>query len=1140
MASSVSNKKTSSSKGKSSTASSARRSPSGTKKSTSSRSTATRSGGSRNTRTNARAKTAAHNAQVTRDLWVMFYIAVAALLFLSLLGLIGRIGGFLASFQFGLFGSMAYLFPFLLLGLAAFGMVNMKQYPANTWTRILMALLTFSFLCALAEMVGCDGLLRRTIKEYYSVGKGTRLHGGLFGGFWCKMFLGAFGKLGSYVILFVLFLAGLVLTLGRAILTPLGLKSREVAHAIKDETKRYRAETEERRIIAERRFEERQMRRAEEREAKAREAEANRSEILRELDARMAARKKLQPENTISLNEVKTKTEPEPQPRGISERITDTFLGGNRRKKEAEAEAKKTAAAKAAKADDGQMKLNLDPEPVKEKTAPTGPVLPAGARLDQLLKEMDEHAVGIRKENRTLSELGALEDEKAAPKISRKPVAPAADAQKRRGVAIYGREESPENPAAAAKPGIPSFLRDKTDPVKENPVKEEKSGNPDLEDAFSEYERSRAAEKKPDLRIRYMPREEEKASTAGQKEAASELEDILDDSDLLSLTERKPADVPKNPIPAKPAAAPKTGPSFITETEKPGPASDPEEEPSWEDPREQLKKIRDDSIFRQESNKDTSGSGGQVLSRPAGGSSAGKGSTPVSVSAPRAGAPAGSTSSLPAPQEPPKKEYKLPNINLLTKGKPGNTIQESTLQATADLLEETLRNFGVEVSVTDVACGPSVIRYELKPEMGVKVSRISALADDIKLALAAAEIRIEAPIPGKSAVGIEVPNPEKQTVYLRTILESDPFTRMTSKIGFAVGQDIGGQIIVADLAKMPHLLVAGTTGSGKSVFLNSLILSILYRAKPEEVQMIMVDPKKVELVDYNGIPHLRIPVVTEPNLAAEALNGAVKEMTGRYKKFADLNVRDIKSYNAKIRENPEEYSDREPLPQIVIIVDEFADLMMTASKDVEQAVVRLAQLARAAGIHLVIATQRPTANVITGLIKSNIQSRVALTVASGLDSRTILDMNGAEKLLGHGDMLFYPTGYAKPIRVQGCWVTDQEIEAVTSFWKKQGAVTEEQMKKQSYTWLNDPVERENPVEDERDEMFLKAAEYIIDSEKASIGNLQRVFRIGFNRAARIMDQLADAGIVGKDEGTKARQIMLDRGQFEDWKRDNGY
>ncbi len=485
--------------------------------------------------------------------------------------------------------------------------------------------------------------------------------------------------------------------------------------------------------------------------------------------------------------------------------------------------------------------------------------------------------------------------------------------------------------------------------------------------------------------------------------------------------------------------------------------------------------------------------------------------------------------------------YQLPPIELLHK--PSGQKEESDMNAVqeqARVLEETLASFGVSASVENMIKGPTVTRFEVKPAPGVKISRIVSLQDDLALNLRAKSLRIEAPIPGKAAVGIEISNDKSSSVTLREVLESKEFQSAKSKISVGLGKNVGGECVVADLKKMPHLLIAGTTGSGKSVFLNSLILSILYRAKPEEVQMIMVDPKKVELVDYNGIPHLRIPVVTEPNLAAEALNGAVKEMTGRYKKFADLNVRDIKSYNAKIRENPEEYSDREVLPQIVIIVDEFADLMMTASKDVEQAVVRLAQLARAAGIHLVIATQRPTANVITGLIKSNIQSRVALTVASGLDSRTILDMNGAEKLLGHGDMLFYPTGYAKPIRVQGCWVTDQEIEAVTSFWKKQGAVTEEQMKKQSYTWLNDPAEREHPVEDERDEMFLKAAEYIIDSEKASIGNLQRVFRIGFNRAARIMDQLADAGIVGKDEGTKARQILLDRGQFEDWKRDNGY
>ncbi|MBO4872129.1 MAG: DNA translocase FtsK [Lachnospiraceae bacterium] len=909
------------------------------------------------------------------------------------------------------------------------------------------------------------------------------------------MFLGAFGKLGSYVILFVLFLAGLVLTLGRAILTPLGLKSREVAYAIKDETRRYRAESEERRLIAERRSEERLMRRAEEREAKAREAEANRNEILKELDARMEARKRLQKENTIRLDAVRTET-PAAAPKGISDRISDTFLGTAGKSKKAESGTGKTAEKAAAKPADGQMSLDLDPK----KELGGAPVLPAGAKLDQLLKEMDEHAVSVQKENRTLSELDELEEVKSSPKISRKPFLKPADTSARRGVTIY-------EPAAEKKEDRPAEETVPQDDFREllNSPEEAAERRPDLDAAFSEYERSKEAAKSA----------VKKPASLRRPAPLTELEETLQNTDLLDLSD-KPADA----VADKPASAPA--------------AAEPEAEPSWEDPREQLKKIRDDSIFRQESDKNTSGNQGRVLSRPA--SEASRKSSPGYQ---QASLPL-SSSGLPDPKEPPKKEYKLPNINLLTRGKSGNTIQESTLQQTADLLEETLRNFGVEVSVTDVSCGPSVIRYELKPEMGVKVSRISALADDIKLALAAAEIRIEAPIPGKSAVGIEVPNPEKQTVYLRTILESEAFNRLSSKIAFAVGQDIGGQIIVADLAKMPHLLVAGTTGSGKSVFLNSLILSILYRAKPEEVQMIMVDPKKVELVDYNGIPHLRIPVVTEPNLAADALNGAVKEMTGRYKKFADLNVRDIKSYNAKIRENPEEYSDREILPQIVIIVDEFADLMMTASKDVEQAVVRLAQLARAAGIHLVIATQRPTANVITGLIKSNIQSRVALTVASGLDSRTILDMNGAEKLLGHGDMLFYPTGYAKPIRVQGCWVTDQEIEAVTNFWKKQGAVTEEEMKKQSYTWMNDPVERENPVEDERDEMFLKAAEYIIDSEKASIGNLQRVFRIGFNRAARIMDQLADAGIVGKDEGTKARQIMLDRGQFEDWKRDNGY
>ena len=445
----------------------------------------------------------------------------------------------------------------------------------------------------------------------------------------------------------------------------------------------------------------------------------------------------------------------------------------------------------------------------------------------------------------------------------------------------------------------------------------------------------------------------------------------------------------------------------------------------------------------------------------------------------------------------------------------------------------------MDVTCVDISVGPTVTRFELRPEQGVKVSRIVSLQDDLKLSLAATDICIEAPIPGKSAVGIEVPNPENQTVRMRDLLESDEFRRSNSKLSFTLGEDIAGKTVISDLARMPHLLIAGATGSGKSVCINSIIVSILYKAKPDEVQMIMIDPKQVELGIYDGIPHLRIPVVKDAKLAAEALNGAVKEMSNRYKKFADLNVRDIKSYNAKIRENPEEYEDYEPMTQIVVIVDEFADLMMVSASDVEQAVCRLAQLARAAGIHLVLATQRPSVNVITGLIKANVQSRIALSVSSGVDSRTIIDMNGAERLLGKGDMLYYPTGYPKPVRVQGVFVSDEEVERVAEFWKAQRSPAVSELD-QRLSWMGTEGGEHDPnAENERDELFVRAAEYIIDNEKASIGNLQRVFRIGFNRAARMMDQLADEGIVGKDEGTKARQVMMDRSQFEDWKRENG-
>ncbi len=483
-----------------------------------------------------------------------------------------------------------------------------------------------------------------------------------------------------------------------------------------------------------------------------------------------------------------------------------------------------------------------------------------------------------------------------------------------------------------------------------------------------------------------------------------------------------------------------------------------------------------------------------------------------------------------------KKEYVFPPVSLLTPGEGDkNGVSDTELRKTAHKLQETLESFGVGVTVNNVSCGPSVTRYELTPDVGVKVSRITNLADDIKLNLAVADIRIEAPIPGKSAIGIEVPNKENVMVTLRELIDSREFSNVQSGIQFTVGRDIGGRLILADISKMPHLLIAGSTGSGKSVCINTLIMSIIYKYKPDDVRMIMIDPKVVELSVYNGIPHLLIPVVTDPKKAAGALNWAVMEMTDRYKKFADLNVRDLKGYNAKVRSVAPENTDYPELPQIVIIIDELADLMMVASNEVEDAICRLAQLARACGIHLVIATQRPSVNVITGLIKANIPSRIAFAVSSSVDSRTIIDMGGAEKLLGKGDMLFYPSGYQKPLRVQGAFVSDKEVNDVVEFLK------ESQDNEVNYnTTITDQIANGaipgggQIGASDQDEYFVDAGRYIIEKDKASIGMLQRVFRIGFNRAARIMDQLYEAGVVGPEEGTKPRKVLMVMEEFENY------
>ncbi len=480
--------------------------------------------------------------------------------------------------------------------------------------------------------------------------------------------------------------------------------------------------------------------------------------------------------------------------------------------------------------------------------------------------------------------------------------------------------------------------------------------------------------------------------------------------------------------------------------------------------------------------------------------------------------------------------YCYPPLSLLNESK---SIDESAAgreqSATADLLIQTLNEFGVSAKVVDISCGPTVTRYELQPSAGVKISRITGLADDIALRLATTGVRIEAPIPNKAAIGIEVPNKVSGSVCLRDLIGSKEFANAGSKLTVALGKDIGGQIVLTDLAKMPHLLIAGTTGSGKSVCTNSMIQSVLFRARPEEVRLLLIDPKQVEFGVYNGIPHLLVPVVTDPRKAAGALGWAVNEMLRRYKLFAENSVRDLTTYNEAAKNS----DTLEVLPQILIIIDELADLMMVAANEVESNICRLAQMARAAGMHLVIATQRPSVDVITGLIKANIPSRLALTVASAVDSRTILDTGGAEKLLGKGDMLFMPVGFAKPMRVQGCFVGNREVESVVDFLKSTEAqqydetVIEEINRQAEATEKNSKSsgDADDGVAGGGDEMLPQAIEVVVEAGMASTSLLQRRLRLGYARAGRIIDEMEQRGIVGPHEGSKPRQVLITRQQW---------
>lgn len=478
-------------------------------------------------------------------------------------------------------------------------------------------------------------------------------------------------------------------------------------------------------------------------------------------------------------------------------------------------------------------------------------------------------------------------------------------------------------------------------------------------------------------------------------------------------------------------------------------------------------------------------------------------------------------------------DYKLPSVELLTVGTKKSTKDISgELKANAQMLIETLHSFNVDATITDISRGPTVTRYELKPAAGIRISKITNLADDIALNLAATHVRIEAPIPGKAAVGIEVPNTVKNTVTMRELIDTPEFYEQKSKLSAGLGKDIGGKCVYCDVSKMPHLLVAGTTGSGKSVCMNSIITSILYRAKPDEVKFLMIDPKQVEFSKYAGIPHLLVPVVTDPRKAAGALGWAVSEMLQRYQRLSQIGVRDIEGYNKYAAK----HEDMDSMPKICIFIDEFADLMMAAPKEVEDSVCRLAQMARAVGMHLVIATQRPSVDVITGLIKANISSRIALTVSSQIDSRTILDASGAEKLLGHGDMLYSPIGASKPVRVQGCFISDEEVEELCDFVKNQGesqydeSIAKEIEAKAVQDKKSSPFEDDGDGE-QLDVLFEKAVDIVLETGTASTSFLQRKLSVGYARGAKIIDQLEDKGIIGPSNGAKGREILITRQQW---------
>lgn len=1014
-------------------------------------------------------------------------LALSVILFISNFGIGGFVGDAISRFFFGVFGFMAYLLPLILFFMVAF-LISNRNNPL-AWMKAAAVILLVICVCTVVELALNSYQADRDFLDFYKVSAVNRSGGGLAGGVLCTLVCPAFGVAGAYVLVVVLMILCMVLITERSFFEDFRKTSKKVYKNVYENTREDAAIRRERAAIRE---EKRRIIREEQRKMQREQLEKEKDQ-LKTLPEILRRNQKVSGVNlnglvprSMPLEEVHEIVPPVPKTRPEVEelnlKVMDQAIGGK--------------------------SFQVPP---RERIPKASPKLPF---VDRKFPE---------------PEIQEVEEEVTPVSIHEQRPSSFEEQLRINGELVSAARNQTEEQAQEPEDG--GEFMEATDELYQplrQPVflqRADEAEDADPEEIFRERWGTPEDPTDDGLEFHREFQEAEEIPPFGEEE--TEVPESCEDASMEEVPHEE-------------------NPEVYEEPENDMDADEESEDPEAPEPFHDSGDMEEiiapstrssDSIFR-EDNSLRPTSAGAVFQDvpPAPGEKQFR--NPKSSQEEQQKNQENVAKEIEASNQVIKKEYVFPPLDLLSKPKSNPAVgRDQELRETAAKLQQTLHNFGVGVRVTNVSCGPSVTRYELTPDQGVKVSRIVNLSDDIKLNLAAADIRIEAPIPGKAAVGIEVPNKTNSPVPLRELLETKEFKEHPSSLAFAAGKDIAGKPVVADIARMPHLLIAGATGSGKSVCINTIIMSLLYKAKPEDVKLIMIDPKVVELSVYNGIPHLLIPVVTDPKKASGALNWAVAEMTGRYQKFAEYNVRDLKGYNKKV-EAIKDIPDKdkpEKMPQIVIIVDELADLMMVAPGEVEDAICRLAQLARAAGIHLIIATQRPSVNVITGLIKANMPSRIAFSVSSGVDSRTIIDMVGAEKLLGKGDMLFYPQGYQKPARVQGAFVSDTEVSDVVEFLTSENGVSQGSADIESkITQAQSMGCGDSSGESEIDEYFEKAGRFIIEKDKASIGMLQRLLKIGFNRAARIMDQLADAGVVGPEEGTKPRKILMSMEEFEDY------